>query len=157
MRKRRQRTGNNLTGVDKERKVFGEIGRCVGRDKKKREEEERPWFLYPETQHNPHFSLSSLPPSLPSISPPLKSPPLVTTATGEGQKTKGRWREREVCRLEAKSTKERRVFCRFVAPVRAWLRCLKELDACLLDVKAWRRVLNKLWQQAKWCCCVVVV
>lgn len=49
----------------------------------------RPRFLYPETRHNSPRSLSSHLSSLPSISLPLSSPLLVTTATGEGQKTKG--------------------------------------------------------------------
>lgn len=48
--------------------------------------------------------------------------------------------EKEVCRLEAKSTKEQRVSAEqggaFVAPVRAELRCLKGLDASSLYPKS---------------------
>ncbi len=93
MRKRRQRTGNNWPGIDKEREVLERLEDVAVEIKKKREQEERPWFLYPETRHNPPspFPLISPPAlfSLPSISPPLNFPLLVTTATGEGQKTKG--------------------------------------------------------------------
>lgn len=61
-----------------------------------------------------------------------------------------REREREVCRLEAKSTKEHvsaEEGGRFVAPVSAWLRYLKELVAGLLCAKSLKK--STLKQQGK--------
>lgn len=97
------------------------------------------------------------PPSLTSISPPLNFPLLVTTATGEGQKKKRREmrrereqeREGEVCRVEAKSTKEEKQQVSaeepsgFVAPVGAWLRCLEDARRLFTLCKRPKRSLLK--------------
>ena len=167
MRKERQRTVNNWSGIDKGCKVLEDV---VRRLKKKKKGERKRWrnrgcgsfTQKPETTPPPPFAFpSSPPPSLTSISPPLNFPLLVTTATGEGQKkTKGdgeREGEGEVCRLEAKSTKEKNSM--FLLRSRAdllhqlehGLGASKMLDACLLYANAWRGVCwnNKLCQQGK--------
>lgn len=122
------------------------IGGCGGGDKitetrrkKKMEKEMQPWFLYPETQRTltspPTSHLLSLSPlNLPSTQLPSAS----YHGNRRGAENEGEMRrEREVCRLEAKSTEEQRVSAeegsRFVAPAIAWLRCLQELDASLMQ------------------------
>lgn len=113
-------------------------------------EEERPWFLYPETPHNPPFSFPLI--SAPSLSPFNLPSTQLPSASYHGNRQRGRKRretrsESERRRLGAKSTKEQRwgaeQICRTVSE--RGLGCLKE--PCLLFLK--RSSLRQLIMSAR--------